>query len=74
MVTRTGFAQDTTLDSNKITWRGAVEYDLTSTSFLYGSAEKGYRSGGFNLAVGFPTFQPENIVAYTLGSKNRFLK
>ena len=73
IVTRSGFAQDTNLDSNRVTWRGALEYDLTPTSLLYGSVERGYRSGGFNLAVGFPTFKPEDIIAYTVGSKNRFL-
>ena len=49
-----------------------MEYDLTPTSLLYGSVERGYRSGGFNLAAGFPTFRPEDIIAYTVGSKNRF--
>ena len=55
------------------TYRGAVEYDLTASSLLYASIETGYRSGGFNLAAGYQTYQPEYITAYTLGSKNRFL-
>ena len=39
---------------------------------LYTSVETGFRSGGFSLAVGYETFQPETITAYTIGSKNRF--
>jgi iron complex outermembrane receptor protein len=35
--------------------------------------ETGFRSGGFNLAAGYPIFKPEYITAYTIGSKNRFL-
>ena len=62
-----------------MTWRGAAEYDLTSTSLLYASVETGFRSGGFNTAVVLDAnapipqvYQPEYITAYTLGSKNRF--
>jgi iron complex outermembrane receptor protein len=40
---------------------------------LYASVETGYRSGGFSGAVGFSTYQPEYLTAYTLGLKNRFL-
>ena len=72
IVTRGELAQNTKLDSNRVTWRGALEYDLTPSSLIYGSVERGYRSGGFNLAAGFSTFRPEDIIAYTVGSKNRF--
>ena len=61
------------LSESKPTWRAAVEYDLAQRSLLYASVETGYRSGGFNTAVGFNTFAPETITAYTIGSKNRFL-
>ena len=60
------------LQNNRVTYRGAVEYDLAERSLLYGSVETGYRSGGFNPATGFETYQPEYITAFTLGSKNRF--
>ncbi len=68
------------LSQNKVTWRGAVEYDLGPASLLYASAEKGFRSGGFNTAVvNDPTtatipavYQPETLTAYTVGTKNRF--
>jgi iron complex outermembrane receptor protein len=61
------------LDANKVTERAAVEYDVAPESLLYASFETGYRSGGFSLAAGHQTFQPEYINAYTVGSKNRFL-
>ena len=57
----------------KSTFRGAVEFDAGPASMLYASIETGFRSGGFNTAVGFETYQPETITAYTIGSKNRFL-
>ena len=62
------------LPTNKATYRGAVEYDVAPQSLLYGSVETGFRSGGFNIATGYDTYQPEYITAYTLGSKNRFLE
>ena len=70
---RTGFAQQTNLDTDRATYRGAIEYDVLPRSLLYASIETGYRSGGFNLAVGIPTYLPEYITAYTIGAKNRFL-
>ena len=60
------------LKNDRVTYRGAVEYDLAERSLLYGSVESGYRSGGFNPATGFETYQPEYITAFTVGSKNRF--
>ena len=56
----------------KATYRAAAEFDLAPRSLLYASIETGYRSGGFSLASGYETYQPEYITAYTLGSKNRF--
>ena len=59
--------------TERVTWRGAAEYDLGPSSLLYASVETGFRSGGFSAAAGFETYQPEFITAYTLGSKNRLL-
>ena len=58
------------LKTNKVTYRGAIEVDLAEQSLLYASIETGYRAGGFN---SFNTYNPENITAYTIGSKNRLL-
>ncbi|MEL1250984.1 TonB-dependent receptor [Aurantiacibacter gilvus] len=56
----------------ELTYRIAAEYDVTPDNLLYVSFENGFRSGGFNLAFGRETYEPEFIDAFTLGSKNRF--
>ncbi|WP_203290698.1 TonB-dependent receptor [Maricaulis parjimensis] len=56
----------------EVTYRIAVEYDLTDENLLYASFETGFRAGGFNQAFGFEEYDPEFIDAFTLGSKNRF--
>ena len=57
----------------EITWRAAVEYDVTPDSLLYASLETGFRAGGFNTTFGQEEYDPEFIDAWTLGSKNSFL-
>lgn len=74
VVVRSDRTDDDRLDNDKVTWRGAVEYDLFPRSLLYGSVETGYRSGGFNPATGFTMFKPETITAYTVGLKNRLFE
>ncbi|WP_457355340.1 TonB-dependent receptor [Sphingomonas sp. UYP23] len=80
IISRTDYFFNNSLSVGRVTWRAAAEFDLTSTSLLYASAETGFRSGGFNTAVVLDAnapisqvYQPEYITAYTLGSKNRFL-
>lgn len=60
------------LTTHRATYRGAVEYDVAPNSLLYGSVETGFRSGGFSGAIGYETYQPEYITAFTIGMKNRF--
>ena len=69
---RTDEALNATQTNERTTYRGALEYDVAPHSLVYASIETGFRAGGFDLARGYPTFQPEYITAYTLGSKNRF--
>ncbi|MDB5714129.1 MAG: TonB-dependent receptor [Sphingomonadales bacterium] len=71
IVARTDRLDDNRIRNNRVTYRGAVEFDLFSHSLLYASYETGYRSGGFSPATGFETFQPEYITAWTVGFKNR---
>lgn len=61
------------LPKNRFTYRAAVEFDVAERSLLYASVETGFRSGGFSVATGFETYQPEYLTAFTVGSKNRFL-
>jgi iron complex outermembrane recepter protein len=56
---------------SKSTFHAAADYDLTSTSMLYGKFDTGYKAGGFNF--GGSAYAPETVKAYEVGSKNRFL-
>jgi iron complex outermembrane recepter protein len=66
----------TTIDraggDEEITWRAAVEYDVTPDNLLYASFETGFRAGGFNTTFGQEEYEPEFIDAFTIGSKNSF--
>jgi len=61
------------LDYSETTYRIGAEYDWGSDNLLYATFETGYRAGGVDLSVVSPTYDPEYIDAYTIGSKNRFL-
>ncbi len=71
----TGATYDTAT-FEKTTWRLAADYQLSDDSLVYGSVSSGFRSGGFNsgqaAAILQPTFAPEEVIAYEVGSKNRF--
>jgi iron complex outermembrane recepter protein len=57
-----------------ITYKAGVEYDLNAASMIYGQISTGYKSGGFNTSSAPPTtYKPEKLMAFELGSKNRFL-
>lgn len=60
-------------DFKKFTWKLGVEFDAGERNLLYATVATGFKSGGFFIAAVDNTFRPENITAYTLGSKNRFL-
>jgi iron complex outermembrane receptor protein len=57
----------------RATWRAGIEYDVGDQSLLYATFETGYKSGGFFSSIDDPSFRPESISAFTIGSKNRFL-
>jgi len=54
-----------------------LDYDLTSTSLVYGSVTRGYKPGGVNGNSGAQvvqdTFQPETNTSFEVGSKTQFL-
>jgi iron complex outermembrane recepter protein len=59
---------------HNVDWKVGFDTDITPTSLLYASIGTGYLEGGFNLGstVGLlPNFEPEKLLAYTVGSKNR---
>jgi iron complex outermembrane receptor protein len=58
---------------SKFTWRAGAEWDITSQNLLYASYETGFKAGGFFFSPAVGQYKPEEIQAYTIGSKNRFL-
>jgi iron complex outermembrane receptor protein len=53
-------------------WRAGFEWDIAEHSIAYATVATGFHSGGFFFTADNPTYQPEKLIAYTLGSKNRF--
>lgn len=62
---------------NATNWKAGLEYDVAPESMLYLTASTGFHAGGLNdgIAAGSYTasYEPEEIMAYALGSKNRFM-
>ena len=63
---------------SEVTGRAVVDYKISDESLLYASYSRGYKSGGINppLSPGqgvSPTFNPEFIDSFEVGSKNTFL-
>lgn len=58
-----------------LSWRAGVEYDLTEQNMLFATAATGFKAGGFFPSVPAPnnSFEPEELTAFTVGSRNRFL-
>ncbi|HVZ37028.1 MAG TPA: TonB-dependent receptor, partial [Polyangiaceae bacterium] len=60
--------------ANKTTWKGGLEYDLTPENMLFFTASEGFKAGGvFPTKFADPTYKPEELRAFELGSRNRFL-
>lgn len=55
-----------------VQYKLGAEYEVTDSSRVYGSVSTGYKSGAF---VFGPTggIEPENVLAFEVGAKNRFL-
>ncbi len=72
----TGATYDTA-KFDKITYRVGLDYQASDDNLIYASVSSGFRSGGFNSgqnqAALTPTFDPETVTAFEIGSKNRFM-
>ncbi len=57
---------------NGVQYKLGAEYEVTDSSRVFASVSTGYKSGGF---VFGPTggIDPENVLAFEIGTKNRFL-
>ncbi len=60
------------LRNTNVSGRFGLEYDLARASLLYGTVSTGFKAGGINPDTAPNVYRPENLTAYTLGSKNRF--
>lgn len=60
-------------DFSKVTWKAGVEADVGEDSLLYANVATGFKAGGFFVGAVDNTFAPEELTAYTIGTKNRFL-
>jgi iron complex outermembrane recepter protein len=58
---------------SKTTWRVALDHDFTANVMAYVSADRGFKSGVYNLvSYAAPPVRPETIDAYQLGVKSEF--
>ena len=70
------------VQSEKLTGRGVVEFDLNEDTMVYASFTRGFKPGGSNLTYGrediiapivvLPTFEDETVDAWELGIKTDF--
>jgi iron complex outermembrane receptor protein len=60
-------------DWDKVTWKLGVDWFVTDENMLYASVSTGFKSGGFLQAVGSEPYDEEEVTAWEVGSKNRFL-
>ena len=60
---------DNHYSSHKLTWHGAVDWQVTPHNLFYAKIDRGYKAGGYTASG---QFGPEVITAYEAGSKNRF--
>ena len=61
---------------SKATGRLGVDYKLSPSQLIFATLSNGFRSGGFNTNQALEavrTFKPEEVTAFEVGSKNRFL-
>ncbi len=55
---------------SRSTYKGGVQYDVTSGTMLYGQVSTGFKAGGVN--PNGSSYDPEEITAYEAGLKTRF--
>ena len=70
------FAQNANDRYHFIDWRVRIDYDLSPDHLIYGLVATGNKAGGFNDNFGTggiaPTYRPERLTNFEIGSKNRF--
>ncbi|MCC7248661.1 MAG: TonB-dependent receptor [Lysobacter sp.] len=60
-------------EGKKFTYRLGSKYDIDARNNVYFNISRGYKAGGFNSRPEIrPTYLPETLTAYEIGTKNRF--
>ncbi|MFT3790955.1 MAG: TonB-dependent receptor [Rudaea sp.] len=62
-----------TLTFSNVSGKVGAEFDVGAHSLLYANASTGFKAGGFFAGLPDNTYKPEKLIAYEIGSKNRFL-
>jgi outer membrane receptor protein involved in Fe transport len=63
---------DTSVTARRLTWRFALDANVSRDVLLYASYNRGFKSGGFNTtAITLPAFRPETLDAYEVGAKTQ---
>lgn len=58
---------------NDLTWKVGLDYQINENSMLYASVSKGFKAGGLNLSACNSGYDPEQVIAYEAGTKNKLL-
>jgi iron complex outermembrane receptor protein len=57
---------------NQVTWRAAIDHDLTDRVMIYAAANRGFKAGQYNIvSVTNPPVRPEIVDGYEVGFKSR---
>jgi len=54
------------------TYKAGVDFNPSEDSMLYAQISTGFKQGGLNMTAPPKAFSPEELLAYEIGSKNRF--
>lgn len=71
LLTSAGTNVEGKYEANRVNYKIGAEFDAGPDSLLYASMVTGFKSGGQSNADLDP-YRPEEVTAYTLGTKNRF--
>lgn len=61
------------ITNSKATWKLGLDWDLSKSTFVYGSLSTGYKAGGFNTSSDTLTYRPEQLTAAEAGVKTRLM-
>jgi iron complex outermembrane receptor protein len=59
--------------SHRVNWKTNLDWEWQKGNSLYATVGTGYKAGGYDDGSANNTYKPENLTAYEVGSKNRFL-